>query len=255
MSKDKIIDKLNKLYAKYESAKAIGNDAEADTFLAGFTRILNEHKLEMSDLTQAEQDVRDALGEDWVTELTGRRKRSREAWVESLAGAVARAYFCRIMVVTGSNTIILVGRDTDRRVAQFVLVRLVRFIMDESKKAERKARYQAWKDAGKPDSGAAPAARGFRASFINAAVRRLQERLHGLRKEEVAESNKFALVVQKSDKEVAAYVNQRGTGKASGLRGRSGYNRDGAAAGKAAGDRANISGDGVGSGKSAGQLR
>jgi len=253
MGKDKIIDRLRKLHAHYESSKSIGNEAEAMAFLGKFNELMTEHKLSMEEVTVEQRDREEPLGEEYVKPFG---KRARIGWVEHLAEYVARAYFCRILVVSGSDTIIFVGRETDRKMCSYVFSKLVNFVKDEADRATRKARYQAWVDAGKPSGGAGPAARGFRESFIAGCVRRIRERLAELRaQEEKTHGNAYSLVVQRSTMEVTKFIEQMpglSTARSSSMR--SGNHAGGYAAGRAAGDRANIAADGLGGGGARSEL-
>ena len=119
MSKQSVMDKLAKLQSHADSAKAIGNEAEAEAFAAKVAELLVTHKLSMTEVefaAQAEDDPVDGAYVDYAKYAPDQSGRTRVWWQETLIDVVARAHFCRIMVVPGSSRIFLVGRGSDRQV-------------------------------------------------------------------------------------------------------------------------------------------
>lgn len=245
MTKEKIIDRLQKLQAKASSAAELGNEAEALAFAEKVQELLMRHKLDMSVLSIKQQDDEEPLGETWV-ETRGKQKRSN--WIVRLADAVCVAYFCRNLVGRNTDAIFIIGRKTDRQIAEFVLLRLINFIEAEGKRQHGALRYRLWKEGGDMSE-----AHGFLASFRLGAVRRISQRLKDLRKAEAAQGGSMALVIVKSDVEVEALAKEHTTFTVSAtLIG--GGNRAGYQAGDAAGERADISGSGLSSGDKAARL-
>lgn len=165
-----LIEKIAKLHKKAESAKELGSEAEAAAFAAGVQRLLIQHKLSMSDLQYAAED--DPIDESYipVTQhgVTSRWKRVR--WVEDLALVVAKAYGCRVLVMDGRSTIIIVGRETSRKLVDYTLTVLIRAATNLSQ-AEYDKYYYWCKESGlqlRP---------GFKLSFLKGFIQRVQQRI------------------------------------------------------------------------------
>jgi hypothetical protein len=198
-----MIAKLRKLKAHAESAAKIGNEAEAQAFAAMFQQLLLKHKLGLTDIefdAEAAQEKIERHWVDWETHEVRVRK-NRVLWIEQLASIVARAYFCRIIVLPGSSNIELIGETSHVEVAEYVLVTLVR-LADRMSKLERDKVYRR-------DRAAAD---GFRQSFLNGFINRLAVRL----KEELAQAvrdagpaSSTALVrVNRSESAVTKYMDE-----------------------------------------------
>lgn len=112
-----ILEKLKKLLAHQRSAEKIGSQAEAAAFAAKVQELLFANKLSMNEIDVQEQERDEPIEKQYVSaaDLGFARLRQRVEWMEDLANAVARNFFCRILVVEGSNTIVFVGRETDRQ--------------------------------------------------------------------------------------------------------------------------------------------
>jgi len=249
MTEEKIIDKLQKLQSKAESAATLGNEAEALAFATKVQELLSKHKLNMSVLSIKQQDEEEPMGEDTVQT---RGKMKRAGWVVQLADAVAKAYYCGLLIMTHSDAIILVGRKTDRQIAEFVLLRLINFIEAEGKRQHSALRYRLWKE-----NGDMSGAHGFIASFQVAAIRTIRTRLQALRQDEMSSSTDMALVITRSTEEVKARVDELKDPKAKNLstKLRHGWNAAGNAAGEAAGKKADITGSGLSSGGASKRLQ
>lgn len=241
--RDKLIDRIRKLLAKAKSAKEIGSEAEAASFAAGAQKMMAKYKLEMSDVEFSEMERTEPIGDEYVRGT----KKSREAWAERLASVVARAHYCRILVITGSDTIVLVGRPTDRAVAAYVFTTLREFADRQSDKDAR-----AFRKHQRSYVGATYGAnRNFRAAWLDAFVTRIAERYEAERIEMEREAKtagtslvRLSNALAEVDREISA----RSTVKsAKTVRGKFSANSAGYRAGRAAGDAATIRGTGLGS--------
>lgn len=125
----KTLNLIRKLLLKADSARALGSIEEAAAFAAKANELLLRHKLEMSDVEVAEEIAADPVGDEYVNlAALGHLKNvygNRRPWLEQLATDVARAHFCRILVIPGSKTIHLIGRHTDRLIAKYLLETLI----------------------------------------------------------------------------------------------------------------------------------
>lgn len=270
----KIVDRIRKLRNKSESARSIGSEAEAQSFADAVQKMLLKYKLEMSDVDVAAQEKEDKMTQDWVQPGQGndiQKKKVRSAWLEHLASAVARAHFCRIMIVPGSNTIYFVGRESDVAVAKYVYISLgaaAYKIADKAYGEYYRKMYQA---------GDREAAKGYRAAFLVGYSDRIAERyreeerqyLTGAMKQIQADAEKagvpreHALVkaqtalqrVKDARSAVDQFMAGMRSGKASYVRGKSSSHSAGYSDGQAAGSRANIRSTGLGGGSGAGPKR
>lgn len=114
----KVMDRIKKLYAMAESAKAIGSLEEADSFMRGVEATLRKHNLEMADLDAAMQEEADPVGVlqvrcGWTDEPAERHER----WALILANVVADAHFCAFLVSMVDNTVYFTGRRSNVQVA------------------------------------------------------------------------------------------------------------------------------------------
>jgi hypothetical protein len=105
-----ITEKLQKLVAMMNGAKAVGNQAEAEAFAAKVAELMLKYKLEMSDVEQAEQAKDNPFG----TTESRQKHGVTPAWRMVLSGAIAKSMFCRRFYRSGANLITFVGRNSDR---------------------------------------------------------------------------------------------------------------------------------------------
>lgn len=172
----KILERIRKLHRHAESAKQLGNMAEAAAFAGKVMELMAEHKLEMSMLSALEQDQQDAMGKSYINPDT-RAKRPKKfliAWKRRLAHLVANNHGC-YMVLSDSNFIWLIGRESDRQVAEFMITYLILFGLRQAAKeciAARKIAYAS------PDP---ESARGFEAAWHDAYVDAISQRYREMR--------------------------------------------------------------------------
>jgi hypothetical protein len=193
-AQDRLLDKLQKIKAMAEGAKVIGSEAEAQAFADMLNRLLTEHKLEMSDLEFEKLDEAEPVERETLHETMAREKRLREAgvrtrkvrvdWMERLASTIARAHHCRIIVLPGSSMVSLVGRRSDRAVAEYMIVTLTRAAEGLAEKELGKYRWEVYKRDGKTEAAA-----GFKRAFLRSFVLRLMERFDELRRQRTEASD------------------------------------------------------------------
>lgn len=195
-ARDKILDKLQKLKAHAESAAKIGSVEEAEAFAAMLQQLMLKHKISMTDIEVAEEAEADPIERLSINWQDIKVRSNRVAWIERLAGIVARAYFCRILVNPGSSRITLVGRKSDIAIAEFMIVTLTRL-------AERLAK----KEFGIVYRQNRQAAHGFKDSFLKSFIIRLDERFREER--DAATKGSTALVrVNAAEAAVNEYMEQ-----------------------------------------------
>jgi hypothetical protein len=214
MTKENIIEKIQKLAAHAESAKKIGSLAEAELFASKVSELLLQHKLEMDDITNTatEDDVIDKERFN-MEDHGGQYAKKRCSWQESLAHYVAEYHFCKIMVVIGSNTLFFVGRKEDRACAIYLFTYLVKAIGPAAQRLYDKEYNKHYA------VGTTHLMRDWKHSFYIGAILALASRFQAERaKVEAAQSaehsEQFALVLQRSEKELTDFIEEETTGKA-----------------------------------------
>jgi hypothetical protein len=116
-----IIEKLQKLIAHEQSARTIGNSAEAAAFASKIQELLNVHKLNMADVLSSVSEVDDLRGIDVVKfslNTTACRERYRDSvWLPILGGSIARANGCRALGYPfDEHSVVFAGREADRNI-------------------------------------------------------------------------------------------------------------------------------------------
>ncbi len=121
----KVIYLLRKLMAQADGEKAVGNMAAAEAFAAKAQELLLKHKLEMSDVEFAAEEVNEPvlgeviIGDDLLEKEYGYDRKRNDRWVGILMNACAHANFCKVLSMRGGkNRMTIVGRASDREVSK-----------------------------------------------------------------------------------------------------------------------------------------
>jgi hypothetical protein len=252
MVREDVIEKLQKLKAHADSAEDIGNEEEAQAFAAMFQRLLLKHKLNMTDIEMQRHETEEPVEEryiDFGDEV--QRKQHRIGWQAILADVVARAYFCRILCMSRSNRLILVGRKSDSEIAEYVIVTLLAAAIRLSKSAKHEYVKKTYGRA----RGSFPELKGFRTSWLNGFVSRLRERLDEELNQEVASSNSSTALmrINRASDAVDKYMYRYGT-KSWAIR-QSRHNASGYNEGRRAADKVDIRGRAMNGDREPKQLR
>ncbi len=229
----KIMDLIRKLFAKAQSAQEIGSAAEAAAFAAKANELLLRHRLEMTDLELQDEQDADPLGRD--DELSRAWGGVQQKWSDELANAIATTHFCKLVRETRrgypKGLTYLLGRDSDRKVARY----LIEVLHREAKRLARAYLAQA------PQDGASPAARrtSFLLGFRLEVTRRLREQ-----RARVEQTGGQYAVVRLQDAEAAVEEYMRAQFPDAYVpRSRSTFiQKDAYAAGRAAGDAVGLGG-------------
>ena len=187
-----MIDKIRALLAHADSAQSIGSEAEAKAFAAKAQELLLEHKLTMTDVQIAALADDDPVGEgevDLAEMVRGLSTNSSEvAWMRLLTCSIIDAHFCTKLRRSGTKTITIVGRASDRAVAEYLISVLVpageRLATAYSRRVCKEAR-----ELGNPRPYQPK--RSFAAGFAYQIHLRLTE----IREEALAKGGRHALVV------------------------------------------------------------
>ena len=239
---EKLLDKLAKIQAHAESAKKIGNEAEAEAFATMLQQLMLRHKIAMTEVQFADLDKDEPIHHHRMDYNEGGvpLKKARSGWQERLASIVARAHFCRVTVSRGSSRINLVGRESDCAVAEYTFMVLARAIARIAKKSHEQFYYQCVK------SGCPHHAAGYKRSFIDAFVGRIRQRFREEKEQAKATSSTALVRVETANKAVSDYMDDKYRVKANGLSRNTRFNKDGATNGRAAADNVNLNGKAVG---------
>ncbi len=241
MSNEKKIDKIMKLLNMQKSAEEIGNTEEALAFGARAQELMLRYKIEMSDIevhANQEDDIKiEAIFAD-------ERGRKRKAWREMLAGIIANAFSCRILVRPGTSALGLVGNTMNRRVAVFMISHLCEFVEQRSLK-EYDMFYAHVAQHGQPER-----AKGFRKSWITGFMGQLafryEERAQALMRAESASVQERALAVVNNERlKVNEFLDNLGTHAADSLDGISSENSEGMHYGAHAATEVNLEANGI----------
>lgn len=248
--------KLQKILAKAQGAEELGNAEEAATFTAKAQELMTRYELTLDEVEYAAQQEKDPIHQAYwrARDHNVPSRRRRYQWMESLARAVGRAFFCRTLVLSGSNSQVFVGRKSHTEMACYVYGRLVRNVL-RLQVEEDKALYRKTRDEGGSPEEAKEACRGFRPAFRNAFVATVAARVREMRKtqREAAEAMQAesetgtALIrLDRAEKAVDQYMDEKmNIHSAGALRGRYSGNRAGRSKGREHGSRASLSANGV----------
>lgn len=222
--REKLVELVRKLLALSKSP----NEHEAAAALAKVQELLIKYNLDLAEIGE------DHNGPEPVEPNIVEGGPAKEGpWRGVMAGAVARAYFCRLLIYAGSHQLLFIGQKTDTEVARALFLWLVEQIRARCSLAV-KLRTNGYERE--------PV---FRRSFLMAAAWEVNGRMHRLRQgiQEANDPNTRALVVRK-DVLVDQYIKDHypKLGKRRALNGSS--SSEGYRAGRAAGAQVDISGPG-----------
>lgn len=230
----RIKDKLKKLMAKEESARELGNQAEADAFASKINQLLIDYELEVSEL-QGERHVY-GIGEEIISTLD-LTVRNESDWVRRLYSACAPTNFCQVLF-HGKDIyrVILIGDETNREFVHYMVAQLVNKLRHLAR-----SDFSAYKKSGGHDKR-----NTYIRAFLKGACISIRQRLaEDMQARERANNQVHGLVLAK-DKALSDYMGEKyprvGFAKM-----RSGSSADGYHNGKAAGRKVSIN-DGLNKG-------
>jgi phosphoribosyl-ATP pyrophosphohydrolase len=190
---EKLVDRIKKMHAKAESAKALGNEAEAFAFASAVSKLLLKHNLEMTDVEAALAMKEDPVKAHYFRpEVFGfKRKKTRVLWSELLAHVVADAHMCGILPCHASNELMIIGTRQNRQACEFMIVFLTRYAEEHAEKDYVTYFYRMKYE------GDVTKARGYKAGWLMGFVSRLAERYKADKMQVIKEAeqvNPYALV-------------------------------------------------------------
>lgn len=240
--RDAILARIKKLHAMATSAANVGNAAEAETFATKVQELLTRHKLTMSAVDAAAQADDDPLGMD-PFHIHRRYGGSTQPvfWQLQLASAVARAYFCDILVPTSGRAVFFIGRETDRRVAEYVYGVLIHAAFQLAGREYRIAT-----KAGRDTHGFMAS---FKLAFVHTIARRYREEADRIVANEHAAGRGVALIrLDTARADVERYITQHSTGETRDAQPPRATDRYAAVLGARHGEQANIHPRGIDAG-------
>jgi hypothetical protein len=208
-----ILETLQKLISHEQSARTLGNEAEAAAFAAKIQSLLFRHNLSMSDV-RVNDEPRSESVDDSIIE-------GRDKWRGILMNAIAKSMFCRV-IKTG-ELLHVIGTETNRQAA----ISLYMFLASTGKGlADRSFSGRSLRNS-------------YLLGFAGAIYHRLESQTQALTVEASRTGN--ALVyVQRNDSALAGYVQNR-FGRTRTIKTRSRINSHAYAAGQAHGNRISLS--------------
>jgi len=206
---ENIVEKLQKLIAHEESAKAIGNIAEAAAVAGMIAKLMQKHGLDAADL-ELEEVTETPVASTSVNpgSRTGKARGSRSKWRETLARGVASAMFCKLMVTKGKSTLHFVGRQEQREAA----VMLFNYLHDLTNRLG-KSEYKKYREANVYPMSAHDYRHSFTVGFADAVYARLFNDLQTLR----GNTEKGMVLVNKHEQAIQQYFSGMRIGRAQGL--------------------------------------
>jgi hypothetical protein len=200
MTHEALLLRIRKLRDHADSAAAIGNEHEAAAFAAKVSELLAQHRLTATDIDFSRYEQEDVQAEQVDTRdmgVGGARKST--PWVSQLASTLASHHGCRMYYTSGTSRITIVGKESDRAVATYLLSRLVADLDRLSRKSlkQYKAEYEY-------------APRYWRRSWLEGAVDGIRRQLRDARvkREQQYAGNTTALVRLATGTEAAdAWIN------------------------------------------------
>jgi hypothetical protein len=250
--RDKLFERVMKLHRKAQSLMEMGNEAEAQTFMAGVEQMLTLYKLEMSNVEFALMQKADPVKYHGVNmDKYGLGKVRAPAWHCLIIIACCKAHYCHPIFIDKTNHFLLIGRSQDRQVCEFMIVTLLRLAEKLADKAYVAHFYEM------KDLGDATLARGYRKSWITGFTHRVVERYEEMletRERDAQKGSGTALIRINQETAMVKRVTEdikKGIGGTEAREVNTGKvrNHDGYGDGALAGDEVNLTGTGLAAGK------
>lgn len=151
---EEIKDKLRKLIAKEESAREIGNQAEAEAFASKVQQLLLQYELDLGDIKSQTAETIEVHEERFTVfkksqifteillnpncgyKLVDLTVKNESNWIRDLYGVVAQTNFCQILA-HGKDpyVVILIGTDMNREFVHYMILQLVSKIRNLARKS------------------------------------------------------------------------------------------------------------------------
>jgi hypothetical protein len=215
------VDRLRKLIAMEGSARAIGNQAEAEAFAAKIAEQLTRHRLERSDV-EAQAEVAEPIGQTKADAAeAGWTKQAHNAgaiaWMVQIAQGCAAATGVGLLW-SGSQTAVFCGPSEPREGAKQLYLYMIglaqTFSWKEGQKEKAAIVAECKRKFGEGCFGRqSQAMKEYRASYCAGFGSTVGRRLSATAKAQIDAAPGTAMVwVRRTDAAIEAYVNQTKTG-------------------------------------------
>ncbi len=270
MPDEKILDKLGKIKAHMESAKAMGSEAEAEAFAGMLNNLLTKYKLEMTDIQYSDHVKEEPVESYWIGGGVDYEKpwhpkakrvyknypdvecpRRRNENCERLAQVLAGYHQCGVMVAERTAAICFVGRKSNVMIVEYLYITMLRVSTTLADKEYKLLRGRLRREAEKLFPGNKNTlqtllvkSHGYHQSFMEGFIGRIHRRLEEER-QKMFDGASTALVRLSSDA-LAVSEFMKGANKARELpQGNSRFNALGYTRGKEVADGLNIKANAV----------
>lgn len=199
-----ILDRVRKLYRHANSAKELGNEAEAAAFAAKVQELVLQHRLDMTAIEQEEMERTEPVEEETIeaSELGLRVKlyATRQSWFGILINGCAPMSFCRVIGSSSNgqrNRYHIIGRKSDRENLKQLVAYLTAACYDMAQEAAASA------------FNKRSFLHGFRLGFAGAVGRRLRVEREKLMQSST--TSRAIVLVNKATADVDAFVKAKYT--------------------------------------------
>lgn len=184
------------------TAQLFVDEKQAHQWLSATALGLLQHKLSAMELSAEEREQADPIEAVLIhaKDLGTKPRRQRIPWIDQLIESVANATFCEVKPLSGTQSTWLIGRHTDRRVAQYMLSSLV----PTAEKLSDNAYYNEYHANRK--AGHVERARGFKESWRDAYVKKVTDVLQ--QQVEAIAVNGTKEKLTEARNEVVAFMNE-----------------------------------------------
>ena len=206
---DEIKAKLQKLIAHEESARKLGNLAEAEAFASKIQTLLLQYELDIEEIRGRTQQATAPVGQERVdiTDIVG----SHEGiWVYNLYSCGARNNFCKVIMPSRwtLNYLLLIGEEANREFTHYFVHQLISKLRELSRSS-----FNTYKNGGGTDKR-----NTYIRSFLVGAVDGIRQRLNEDREKAKADQPQVYGLVLRKDAALIEYMrtNFRNLGVAKG---------------------------------------
>jgi len=242
---NEILEKLAKIKAQADGAEAIGSQEEAKAFAAKLQQLLIKHKLSLSDVEYMQLEKEEDIAEfiiDWEAyDLPVSKKRS--TWITYLGNTIAQYHGCLVVTTPGINRMGLIGRESNCKIAEYILVRLIKSCQQMAQEKYNELYYQHWK------RNCLESMKGFKKSFYFGFASAVGGRLKEQLKEVPTETSTALVRVGNEIEEILSWVESSSKYKKAKPASISVANTVGLTAGQIAGRKVNLNANGLNANK------
>lgn len=173
MKKDKesLKKKINALFAKANSAGELGNQAEAEIFMAKAQELMTKYNLESDDLSEEDKAKGITIPiKDWF-------RKTESTWVSSLCGVLAYYNFCRSIEDQTRGAWVIIGSEDNAK----TVASLVTMLIPEVRRMCNDECRRVWD--GNPNT--------FKRGYFRGFVVGIKEKLEAQREEQMMKARKI----------------------------------------------------------------